>query len=41
MAGVLIKPVLPGGAYYNRTRINPAKGERWFCTEEEAQAAGW
>ncbi len=32
---------VPGEAYYNRTRINPAKGERWFCTEEEAQAAGW
>ncbi len=26
---------------YSRTRINVAKGERWFCTEEEAQAAGW
>ncbi len=32
---------VPGGAYYSRTRINVAKGERWFCTEEEAQAAGW
>ncbi len=32
---------VPGGAYYNRTRINTAKGERWFCTEEEALAAGW
>ncbi len=32
---------VPGGAYYSRTRISPAKGERWFCTEEEAQAAGW
>ncbi len=32
---------VPGGAYYSRTRINAAKGERWFCTEEEAQAAGW
>ncbi len=32
---------VPGGAYYDRTKISPAKGERWFCTEEEAQAAGW
>jgi len=21
--------------------ITPAKGERWFCSVEEAQAAGW
>ncbi len=32
---------VPGGTYYSRTRINVAKGERWFCTEEEALAAGW
>ncbi len=32
---------VPGGAYYDRTKISPAKGERWFCTEEEALAAGW
>ena len=30
-----------GGQYYDRTRINTAKGERWFCTEAEARAAGW
>ena len=24
-----------------RTRINTSKGERWFCTESEARAAGW
>ncbi len=30
-----------GGQWYDRTRIDPAKGERWFCTEEEAQATGW
>lgn len=23
------------------TRIDTAKGERWFCTEAEARAAGW
>lgn len=27
--------------WYSRTKINEAKGERWFCTEEEALAAGW
>ena len=32
---------LPGGAYYDATKIDPAKGERWFCSEAEAQAAGW
>ena len=31
---------LPGGKDYARTRIN-RKGERWFCTEEEARKAGW
>jgi endonuclease YncB( thermonuclease family) len=32
---------VPGGRDYDRTQINPAKGERWFCSEMEAQAAGW
>lgn len=32
---------VPGQADYARTRIDPAKGERWFCTEAEARAAGW
>lgn len=32
---------VPGGYYYDRTRISPSKGERWFCSEEEARAAGW
>ncbi|NAZ35269.1 thermonuclease family protein [Rubellimicrobium sp. CFH 75288] len=32
---------LPGGLHYDRTTIDPARGERWFCSEEEAQAAGW
>ena len=32
---------VPGGEYYARTRINTAKGERWFCGESEARAAGW
>ncbi len=32
---------IPGGQYYARTRIDPSKGERWFCSETEARAAGW
>jgi len=32
---------LPGSASYAETRINPSKGERYFCTESEAKAAGW
>ena len=32
---------LPGQEYYDSTEINEAAGERWFCTEEEAIAAGW
>ena len=32
---------VPGGRRYDRTKIDSAKGERWFCSEEEAQAAGW
>lgn len=31
----------PGGQYYGRTKIDPSKGEHWFCTEAEARAAGW
>ena len=32
---------LPGMRSYGPTRISPSKGERWFCTEGEARAAGW
>jgi len=32
---------VPGGQYYDRTIIDEAAGERWFCTEAEAVAAGW
>lgn len=32
---------VPGGQYYNRTKISQTKGERWFCSEAEAEAAGW
>lgn len=32
---------LPGQAFYDRTVIRESGGERWFCTEAEARAAGW
>jgi endonuclease YncB( thermonuclease family) len=32
---------MPGQRDYARTRIDPARGERWFCSESEARAAGW
>lgn len=32
---------VPGGEYYDRTMIDTSKGERWFCSEAEARAAGW
>jgi endonuclease YncB( thermonuclease family) len=31
----------PGQRDYDATRISPAKGEAWFCTEAEARAAGF
>lgn len=31
----------PWSPWYDRTRINTSKGERWFCSEAEAVAAGW
>ncbi len=33
--------VLPGTVDYRRARIRTRRGERWFCSEEEALAAGW
>jgi endonuclease YncB( thermonuclease family) len=32
---------LPGAESYEATRINESRGERWFCTEDEARRAGW
>ena len=32
---------LPGSRNYDRTRISVKAGERMFCTEDEAKAAGW
>ena len=31
----------PWSPWYSRTKVSPAKGERWFCDEAEAIAAGW
>lgn len=32
---------MPGQRYYDKTKISPEKGERWFCTENEAIKNGW
>jgi endonuclease YncB( thermonuclease family) len=32
---------VPGQENYGRTRISSSKGERWFCSEADARAAGW
>lgn len=32
---------VPGCPNYTQTKIQPSKGERIFCSEEEAIAAGW
>ena len=32
---------LPGQDRYAAIRIQPAEGERWFCSEDQALAAGW
>ena len=32
---------VPGSLHYERTVIDTGKGERWFCTEQEAIDAGW
>jgi endonuclease YncB( thermonuclease family) len=33
--------VMPWSADYERARIDPRRGGRWFCTEQEAKDAGW
>ena len=33
--------LMPWSRHYARTKIDTAKGERWFCDENEALAAGW
>ncbi|KQT53644.1 nuclease [Methylobacterium sp. Leaf456] len=32
---------VPGSRDYDRTQISEADGERMFCSEDEARAAGW
>jgi len=32
---------VPGQEDYSATSIRTGYGERWFCTEEDARAAGW
>ncbi|WP_292511224.1 thermonuclease family protein [Methylobacterium sp.] len=32
---------MPGTRDYERTRINEAKGERWFCSPVDAEKDGW
>ncbi|QYZ71109.1 thermonuclease family protein [Neotabrizicola shimadae] len=32
---------VPGQEHYAETRIDPKRGEAWFCTEAEARAAGF
>lgn len=32
---------MPGQRFYARVSINEARNERWFCTENDAIAAGW
>ena len=32
---------LPGQQFYDRVVVRTDQGQRWFCSEAEAQAAGW
>jgi hypothetical protein len=32
---------VPGQRYYDKTQIDESRGERWFCTEQEAVGADW
>jgi endonuclease YncB( thermonuclease family) len=32
---------MPWSPWYAKVKIEPEKGERWFCNESEAAAAGW
>lgn len=33
--------LVPWSVSYDKSKVRQEKGERWFCTEEEAKAAGW
>ncbi len=32
---------LPGQKHYDEVTVEPEAGERWFCSEDEAQSNGW
>ncbi len=32
---------MPWSPWYNKVKVEVARGERWFCSEAEAQKAGW
>ena len=32
---------MPWSPWYDRVTVEQRRGERWFCSEDEAQAAGW
>lgn len=32
---------MPWSPWYDRVTVDTARGEQWFCSESEAQAAGW
>ena len=32
---------VPGGVTYESVKINEKAGEKWFCSESEAEQAGW
>ena len=32
---------VPGGKAYESVRIDLSTGERWFCSKEDAERAGW
>lgn len=32
---------MPWNTWYSKVKVDLAKGERWFCSENEAQKAGW
>jgi endonuclease YncB( thermonuclease family) len=33
--------VMPGTAFYERARVQTARGDRWFCSEQDAASAGF
>jgi endonuclease YncB( thermonuclease family) len=41
VAGASRVYVLPWSPDYERARVQRARGERWFCSEQEAQSAGF